>query len=55
MKQEVNDLAFSEFRDRLIGTCIWEPLSTWDKVFEKDGKSNEKLMIYDQYKNQSGR
>jgi beta-galactosidase len=55
MKQEVNDLAFSEFRDRLIGTCIWEPLNTWDKVFEKDGKSNEKLMIYDQYKNQSGR
>ena len=23
------------------GTCIWEPLSTWEKIFDKEGKSND--------------
>jgi beta-galactosidase len=50
MKQEVNDLAFSTFKSRIMGTCIWEPLNTWDKVFERDGNSNGKLLIYDQFK-----
>ena len=50
MKEEVNDLAFSQFRNRVMGSCIWEPLNTWDQVFEADGKSNDKLLIYDQYK-----
>jgi len=36
LKQEVNDLAFSEFSSRLMGTCIWEPLNTWEKVFDLD-------------------
>jgi beta-galactosidase len=49
MKEEVNDLAFSTFRNRVMGTCIWEPLNTWDKVFDKDGRANEKLSIFDQY------
>ncbi len=49
MKEEVNDLAFSSFRNRVMGTCIWEPLNTWDKVFDKDGRANEKLSIFDQY------
>lgn len=49
MKQEVNDLAFSEFKDRVIGTCIWEPLNTWEKVFDQDGNSNELILQYDKY------
>jgi beta-galactosidase len=53
MKQEVNDLAFSTFESRVMGTCIWEPLNTWDKVFERDGNSNGKLLIYDQFKQQT--
>jgi len=49
MKEEVNDLAFSEFKSRIMGTCIWEPLNTWEKVFERDGNSNDFLLIYDRY------
>jgi hypothetical protein len=30
------------------GTFIWEPLNTWDQVFDKDGRPNSKLMIYDE-------
>ncbi|MCD6346964.1 MAG: glycosyl hydrolase 53 family protein [Bacteroidales bacterium] len=51
LKQEVNDLAFSEFKDRVIGSCIWEPLNTWEKVFDQNGNSNDKLKVYDQLTN----
>jgi hypothetical protein len=30
-KQEVNKLAFELPRGKGKGTCIWEPLSTWEK------------------------
>ncbi len=49
MKEEVNDIAFKEFTDRVNGTFIWEPLSTWEKIFDRDGKSNRFMEIYDQY------
>jgi beta-galactosidase len=48
LKQEVNEIAFGIPGNRGKGTCIWEPLNTWEQIFEKDGKANEKLYLYDQ-------
>jgi beta-galactosidase len=50
MKREVNDLVFREFPQRLDGSFIWEPLNTWEKVFDDSGNSNGLLKIYDEYK-----
>ena len=47
-KEEVNKIAFDVRGGRGLGACIWEPLSTWEKVFEKDGRSNELLGVYDE-------
>jgi len=30
------------------GTCIWEPLNTWESFFDKDGKANDYLHTYDE-------
>lgn len=46
LKKEVNDIAFSITDKKMRGTFIWEPLNTWERVFEKDGKSNELLDLY---------
>jgi beta-galactosidase len=47
-KREVNDIAFSVAGGKGKGTCIWEPLNTWERVFEKDGKANSYLYLYDE-------
>jgi hypothetical protein len=47
-KQEVNKLSFELPGGRGKGTCIWEPLSTWESVFDRQGKSNELLKLYDE-------
>jgi beta-galactosidase len=46
-KEEVNKIAFELPGGKGKGTCIWEPLSTWDKIFDDKGKSNELINIYD--------
>jgi beta-galactosidase len=48
LKEDVNTIAFGVPNGRGKGTFIWEPLSTWDAFFERDGKSNQKLLIYDE-------
>ncbi len=48
LKEEVNKIAFELPGGRGKGTCIWEPLSTWEKIFDADGKSNKLLLIYDE-------
>jgi beta-galactosidase len=47
-KQEVNDIAFSIPDGKGKGTCIWEPLNTWERIFDKDGKANSYLYLYDE-------
>lgn len=47
LKDEVNKIAFTLPGDKLKGTFIWEPLSTWESVFNKDGKSNEQIDKFD--------
>ncbi len=52
LKREVNKIAFEVPNGRGKGTCIWEPLSTWEKVFENDGKANSLLAVYDEISKQ---
>lgn len=48
LKQEVNNIAFNLPHDRGKGSCIWEPLNTWEAIFDKDGKANNYINIYDE-------
>jgi len=47
LKEEVNKIAFELPNGKGKGTCIWEPLSTWEKVFDVNGKANDFILIYD--------
>jgi len=49
-KEEVNKLAFELPGGRGKGTCIWEPISTWESIFDRDGKTNEYIKLYDRFK-----
>ena len=49
LKSEVNKIAFDLPGGKGKGSCIWEPLSTWEKIFERDGKSNELINLYDEF------
>ena len=46
LKQEVNDIAFTAPGKKAVGSFIWEPLSTWEGVFDRDGKSNAYINVY---------
>jgi len=46
-KKEVNKIAFELPDNKGKGTCVWEPLNTWEAVFDKDGKANEFMKLYD--------
>jgi len=50
LKEQVNKIAFELPGGKGKGTCIWEPLSTWEKVFDDKGQSNELLKVYDELK-----
>jgi beta-galactosidase len=51
-KKEVNKIAFEVTNDKGKGTCIWEPLSTWEKIFDEKGKSNDLMVFYDEISKQ---
>lgn len=46
-KEELHEIVFSLPADRGKGTCIWEPLSTWEQVFDRQGNSNDMIKVYD--------
>jgi beta-galactosidase len=48
LKKEVADIAFNLPGGRGKGTMIWEPLNTWEAVFDREGKSNQFLELYDE-------
>ena len=48
-KEEVNKIVFDLPDGKGKGTCIWEPLSTWESIFDKDGKSNDYMRMYDEF------
>ena len=43
-KKEVNDILFNLPGDQGVGTFIWEPLNTWERVFDNKGQMNDSLM-----------
>lgn len=47
-KREVHDLVFNLPNERGNGTCIWEPLNTWSRIFDRQGNSMEEINIYDE-------
>jgi beta-galactosidase len=49
-KAAVNKIGFELPGGRGKGTCIWEPLNTWEKIFDEKGHSNELLKLYDEFK-----
>ncbi len=49
-KDEVHDIAFNLPNNKGKGTCIWEPLNTWESLFDREGNSNEYLELYDVFK-----
>jgi beta-galactosidase len=48
LKNEVNQIVFELPGGKGKGTCIWEPLSTWEKVFDNNGKTNDLVKLYDE-------
>jgi beta-galactosidase len=48
LKREVNDIVFTVPGGKGIGSFIWEPLSTWEQIFDRDGKSNALIDVYPQ-------
>jgi beta-galactosidase len=48
LKKEVNEIAFNLPDDRGKGTMIWEPLNTWEKIFDEKGNSNDLIIVYDE-------
>jgi beta-galactosidase len=48
-KEEVNKIAFEVPNGKGKGTCIWEPLSTWEKIFDDTGKANKLIELYDEF------
>jgi len=45
-KREVNDIVFTLPKGHIKGAFIWEPLNTWEFIFDKEGKSTNLINIY---------
>ncbi|HLK30263.1 MAG TPA: glycosyl hydrolase 53 family protein [Puia sp.] len=43
-KKEVNDIAFNLSSNKIKGTFIWEPLNTWERIFDKQGTAIDSLL-----------
>ena len=46
-KKEVNDIVYRVPDNLGKGTCIWEPLNTFESVVDRDGHVNEKMNDFD--------
>src|SRR6266498_2146078 len=47
-KKEVNEIVLNLPVDKGKGTMIWEPLNTWEKIFDEKGNANDLMMVYDE-------
>jgi beta-galactosidase len=45
LKREVNDIAFNVPDGKAVGSFIWEPISSWEGIFDRQGKSNDYLDV----------
>jgi beta-galactosidase len=51
-KEEVHKIAFDLPGGHGKGTCIWEPLNTWESVFDWQGNAKDYLKWYDGFRDQ---
>ncbi len=49
LKKEVHEIVFNLPGDKGKGTFIWEPLNTWERIIDRDGKANELILYYDEF------
>ncbi|MBN2165738.1 MAG: glycosyl hydrolase 53 family protein [Marinilabiliaceae bacterium] len=49
-KKEVNDIVFNLPDGKGVGSCIWEPLNTWESICDEQGNVKEIIEIYNQIK-----
>lgn len=45
LKREVNDIAFNVPNGKAIGSFIWEPLNSWEGIFNHEGKANDYMNV----------
>jgi arabinogalactan endo-1,4-beta-galactosidase len=45
LKREVNDISFNVPNGKAVGSFIWEPLSTWEGIFDRGGKANDYMDV----------
>lgn len=46
-KKEINDIVYRIPDNRGKGSYIWEPITDFEAIFNRDSTSNEKLNDYD--------
>ena len=49
-KEEVHQIAFDLPNGHGKGTCIWEPLNTWEALFDREGNATDFLGWYDEFR-----
>jgi beta-galactosidase len=45
LKREVNDIAFNVPDGKAVGSFIWEPLNSWEGIFDRQGKANDYMDV----------
>ena len=45
LKREVNDIAFNVPYGKAVGSFIWEPLNSWEGIFDRQGKANDYMNL----------
>jgi arabinogalactan endo-1,4-beta-galactosidase len=45
LKREVNDIAFNVPNGKAVGSFIWEPLNSWEGIFDRTGKANDYMNV----------
>ena len=46
LKKQVNKIALGNSNPKVIGSFIWEPLNTWESVFDRKGRPKSELALY---------
>jgi len=41
LKRDVNDIAFNVPNGKAVGSFIWEPIGSWEGIFDRDDKNKE--------------
>ena len=45
LEREVNAIAFNVPNGKAVGSFIWEPLSSWEGIFDREGKANDFMNV----------